>query len=240
MMNEITRNTLLKKDDTIYRILAIRDERLLVTDCLKRSMPRWMVAEGFASAPPISEDNLCKEAGTCPPPLDSLDAKAKKKAHERYTMIAPILAILDDDALRNAAINKIAEDNKVSRKSLVSWLCSYICFMDVAALAPKQRSKEKELTDDQKNFRWALNKFYYTRHGNSLMDAFVMLLKERYCDENGELAEEHPTINQFRYFYRTHKDIRKEHISRDGIKDYEMNHRPLLGDNSYRLYYLSY
>jgi hypothetical protein len=38
-------------------------------------------------------------------------------------------------------------------------------YQDIAALAPRQRQEKKALTKDQKNIRWALNKYYYTRHG---------------------------------------------------------------------------
>lgn len=77
--------------------------------------------------------------------------------------------------------------------------------------------------------RWALNKFFYTKNKNSLQTAYIMMLKEKYTNENGELIK-HPTIHQFRYFYRKTKDMRTYYITRNGIKDYQRNHRPLLGE----------
>lgn len=56
------------------------------------------------------------------------------------------------------------------------------------------------------------------------------MLKEKYCDGYGVLLSEHPTFNQFRYFYRKHRNMQNYYISRDGIKSYQRNHRPLLGD----------
>ena len=56
------------------------------------------------------------------------------------------------------------------------------------------------------------------------------MLKERYCDSNGTLLPEYPTINQFRYFYRKHNKMQTYYISRDGLKNYQRNNRPLLGD----------
>ena len=56
------------------------------------------------------------------------------------------------------------------------------------------------------------------------------MLKEKYCDGEGKLLSEYPTYNQFRYFYSKYKTMQNALISRNGIKDYQRNHRPLLGD----------
>lgn len=78
--------------------------------------------------------------------------------------------------------------------------------------------------------RWALNKFFYTKNKNSLHVAYIQLLKEKYCDITGNLLPEYPSFYQFRYFYRKTKKMQTYYISRDGIKNYERNNRPLLGD----------
>ena len=56
------------------------------------------------------------------------------------------------------------------------------------------------------------------------------MLKERYCDGNGNLLSEYPSFHQFRYFYRKHKSLQDYYISREGIRQYQRDHRPLLGD----------
>ena len=78
--------------------------------------------------------------------------------------------------------------------------------------------------------RWALNKFYYTKHKNSLQTAYTMMLKARYCDKEGNLLPEYPSIHQFKYYYRKHKKLQTYYISREGIKKYQRDHRPLLGE----------
>lgn len=60
--------------------------------------------------------------------------------------------------------------------------------MDVAVLAPKRREDNRALTQDEKNIRWALNKFFYTTKKQPLMTAYTMMLKEKYCDGLGMLA----------------------------------------------------
>ena len=86
------------------------------------------------------------------------------------------------------------------------------------------------MTEDEKNMRWGLNKFYYTQHKNSLSTAYTMTMRAKYCDKNGVLLPKYPSIHQFRYFEKKHRRLQNYYISRDGIKDYQKNHRPLLGD----------
>ena len=45
--------------------------------------------------------------------------------------------------------------------------------MDMLALAPKGKNNDRELSVDEKNMRWGLNKFFYTQKKNSLHTAYV-------------------------------------------------------------------
>ena len=116
-----------------------------------------------------------------------------------------------------------------SKQTIRKYLCLYLVYQNIAALAPAPKV-EKELSQDEKNMRWALNKFFYSKHKNSLNTAYTFMLKEKYCTTDGQLVEKFPTFDQFRYFYRKTKSMQKYYISRDGIKDYQRNNRPLLGD----------
>ena len=62
------------------------------------------------------------------------------------------------------------------------------------------------------------------------MTAYALMLKEKYCNQDGRLIADYPSFDQFRYFYRKTKKMQQYYISRDGIKDYQRNNRPLLGD----------
>ena len=97
------KNDYLKIDDTIYRILAEDKDNYLVLNCNKKNMPVWRLeaelADGViinrAEAFEILEIELIEE---------ELTGTAFKQAHERYTMIAGVLAFMNDDSLRNRAI----------------------------------------------------------------------------------------------------------------------------------------
>ena len=145
-------------------------------------------------------------------------------------MIAPILFFIADDGMRSRPICSVAREHGVSKQTVRSYLCLYLSYMDVAALAPRRRKDDRVLTQDEKNIRWALNKFFYTTKKQSLTTAYTMMLKEKYCDALGVLAEEYPSYYQFRYFYRKTRNLQNFYISRDGLKNYQRNNRPLTGE----------
>lgn len=228
--SEYEKNNLIRMNDGIYRILAIKDSSYLCIDCLNRTMPKWYSLNDLKISSLCREEDLLTETGFYTRSMEELSAEEKRIVYEKYYVVAFILPFIDDDKRRLQAIRVISEEKKISRRSVVNYLCMYLVYQKITVFAPKV-TMTKNLTEDQKNIRWALNKFFYTRHGNSLTDAFVMMLKAKYCDEAGNLLPEHPSIYQFKYYYRTHKSIQKKIISQEGIKEYEMNYRPLLGEN---------
>ena len=219
---QLKKNDLIKTDSSIFRILSVGDN-VLAIDCKKKTMPQFFSYDFFSDSEIIncnSPDYL---------EFEDLSPADRKIAQQRYTMIASAVSVLDDTKQRNLMLENSSKQFGISKQTLRSYLCTYLVYQDIAALAPKH-SKGKELTQDQKNMRWALNKFFYTRNQNSLPTAYTMMLKAKYCDDYGKLLPEYPSFNQFRYFYRKHRKMENFFISRDGIKDYQMNNRPLLGD----------
>ena len=216
------KNDLIKTGSSIFRILSAGDN-VLAIDCNKKTKPQFFSFDFYSDGETInyiSSDYL---------DFDELSPADRKIAQQRYTMIASAVSVLEDVKQRNLMLENSAEQFGVSKQTLRTYLCAYLVYQDIAALAPKH-SKGKELTQDQKNMRWALNKFFYTRNQNSLPTAYTMMLKAKYCNDYGKLLPEYPSFNQFRYFYRKHRKMENFFIRRDGIKDYQMNNRPFLGD----------
>ena len=221
---------LLRSGDAIIRVLEVQEDRVLVIDCIKRTMPVWvemMVLESYFECTSVE---LFEVTEIITAEVDTLDADQRKTMYERYTMIAPILSFVADDGMRSRLIGSMAEEYRVSKQTVRSYLCLYLSYMDVTALVPKHREDDRVLTQDEKNMRWALNKFFYTTKKQSLMTAYTMMLKEKYCDALGVLAEEYPSYYQFRYFYRKTRNLQNFYISRDGLKNYQRNNRPLTGE----------
>lgn len=226
------KNELVRHDGSIYRILTVRDAKVLVIDCVKRTMPMWMDADAFDSKPICTEQEFWNETGIIPVPAEDLEPLDRKAAYERFTWISSVLPYIEDAAARTLAIQNAAQKFGKSEVTIRKILCQYLVFQEVGALAPRKRKTKGELTPDEKNMRKAINKYFYSERKNSLHTAFVLMLKDMYCDEAGKLAEDHPKFHQFRYFYyRKYRKIETYIISREGLSAYQRDHRPLLGDN---------
>lgn len=224
------KNDLYFKDDSIVRVLDVKEDRALMIDCVRRTMPQWKDIVSLVGWDQCSQETLYEITDVNLLELDSLSSESRKVAYERYTMIAPILRLLPDEQKKCEMISVIASNEKVSKQTVRKYLCLYLAFQNVAILAPKDKENDTLLTKDEKNMRWALNKFYFSYQKHSLKTAYTMMLKAKYCDGNGELLAEYPTFNQFRYFYRKRKNNQTYYISRNGLTNYQRNNRPLLGD----------
>lgn len=152
---------LLRSGNNIMRILDIQDDRILMIDCVKHTMPVWRKFESVDSVLSESEllrvyfqcsgkdlsvctaNELLKTTGFTSVDIDILDAGKRKVMYERYTMIAPILPFFSDDKIRSKLICSIAEGHKVSKQTVRNYLCLYLSYLDVTILAPKKRKIER-------------------------------------------------------------------------------------------------
>lgn len=223
------KNSLWKSGEQIVRVLELKNEKVFVIDCVKRTMPYWVIADSLSGYEECTESEMIQETGVVISDIEKLDAESKRFIREHFTMIAPILPFVSDIKQRTYIINQIAIEKNVSKQTIRNYLCLYLVYQNESVFCPKQK-EEKELTEDEKNMRWGLNKFYYNQHKNSLSTAYTMMLRAKYCDKNGVILPEHPSINQFRYFEKKYRKRQNYYISRNGLKDYQKNHRPLLGD----------
>lgn len=225
------KNSLLMKNGAVIRILDVNVEDALIIDCVRLTMPVWVKKELLAGYTEITIDVLEEITGIHIQDMDGLSRDENKFIHKHFTLIAGVLPFIGDINMRSSVIGQISKTQGVSKQTIRRYLCLYLAYQDMSVFAPKERLTAKELSADEKNMRWALNKFYYTTRKHSLKVAYTQMLKEKYCDGNGVLTTEYPSFYQFRYFYRKHKKLQNYYISRNGIKDYQKNHRPLLGDN---------
>lgn len=223
------KNSLWKSREQIIRVLDVKNEKVFVIDCVKRTMPYWVIVDSLSGYEEYTESEMIQRTGAVIPDIEKLDAESRRFIREHFTMIAPVLPFVSDIKQRTYIINQIAAEKNVSKQTIRNYLCLYLIYQDESVFCPKQK-EEKELTEDEKNMRWGLNKFYYNQHKNSLSTAYTMMLRAKYCDKNGVILPEHPSINQFRYFEKKYRKRQNYYISRNGLKDYQKNHRPLLGD----------
>lgn len=219
MLNEIY-----KINSDFYRVLQQYEDRVLVINCNMKTMPHFISMDTLLNLTPTT-DTLFTFTD-----FENISPTANKIMHQRYTLISPLLSYLVNPKARTSLIKEIASNNNISHMTIRNYYYSYLAAQDIRILLPKsQKSSERPLTEFEKNIQWSLNKFYYTEKQNTLTFTYQMLLKEKYT-ENGILVDKYPSFSQFRYFYQKHKNPQKELIRRLGIKKYQRNKRPLLGD----------
>lgn len=90
---------LLKNDNQIIRVLMQRENKSLVIDCIKRTMPQWVQNADLVSFAPASELELYEVTGIFP--NREPDAEEQRIAQERYTRIAGVLPFIGDEAKRS-------------------------------------------------------------------------------------------------------------------------------------------
>jgi putative transposase len=224
------RNELYRRENVFYRILSILEERLLVIDCVKQHMPDWVTAnvlDGFILA---QEQELHVFLGIALPEYETLNQQEKRVCHERYSVISPLLVFLDDESERNKLIKGLSIKLNLSSKTIRKYLVTYLVFSSLVALKPTLQLKEKVLSYDEINFRWAINKFYYSPKKLTIRRTYLLLLRDKYTVD-GKLLEHYPKFHRFNYFFQRFRKKETELISREGLSQYQRNHRPLLGDS---------
>lgn len=203
------KHDLLRDEKSIIRVLEVTPDRVLMIDCIKKTMPVWVESSVLESFHVCTGKELFETTGFTIADLDTLDSDQRKTMYDRYTLIAPILPYVSDEKMRSRLISSMATEHKMSKQTIRNYLCLYLIFMDIAALAPNKRTDDAALTQDEKNMRWALNKFFYTKHKNSLKTAYTMMLKEKYCNAMGILLDTYPSLLSVPLFLPQNKEDAK-------------------------------
>ena len=218
---------LIRFNGQIHRILAFGDQKTLLMNCVNLSMPKWMDSSSLSNCAHCTEEELLATAEITD--FDSLSAEKKKLAHKRYTMIASVLAFVADEYMRTNAITQAAAEYGVTKQTIRRYLYLFLAYQRLEALVQAEKSTGKALSLDEKNFRWAINKFYYSSAKHTLKGTYLLMLKEKYTDTSGFLMDGYPAFHRFRYFYNKTKKLQSYYISREGLTCYQRNHRALLG-----------
>lgn len=213
------------------RVLLQMDSESYVVDCQHFRMPYAVSQKQLAETEPLQTEDYTVFV------LDEDVSAAQRKGRDRrLALIQPLMAdvCIYDKHHRNELLRGIIAQNSVNRRTVLLYLWRYWVYQSKNALLPQERppKEARALTADEKAFRWALNKFFYTPQRQSLQTAYKMMLQAKYCDVHGRLLPQRPTFWQFRYFYRQHRDPINETISRQGIKAYQRNYRPITGSVS--------
>ena len=214
--------------EQIFRVLAVERERVLVIDCIKKTMPVWMDIEKLYDF--TEEEGSCRSGETDFDILEDYSPDVRKIVYQRYNIISAILPFVDNEYMRSEMVARMASERGISKQSVRKYLSEYLSSQDIRSLAPQERNTDRALTQDEKNMRKALNKYYYTTKKRTLKNVYTLMLKDSYCDGDGKLLSVYPSFYQFRYFFRKYNSKQTEFISRNGLSYYQRNQRPLTGD----------
>jgi len=221
------KNDLILYNEQIHRLLEFKNSQVLLINCVKKTMPFFVEQSLIQYCPSCAEEELKFLLKI--PDFDTLSQHKKKIAQEKFTLIAPVLPLIANEHMRSQMIDYIYKEKNISKQTIRKYLCLYLVSQNISSLTYNEKAT-KPLSQNEKNFRWALNKFFYTPLKNTLRDTYLLLIKIKYTDEHGNLVENYPKFHQFRYFYLKTKKLQNYFISRNGLSDYQRNHRPLLGE----------
>lgn len=221
------KNQLLSSNGLIYRVLDFNDNIVLVINCIKMTIPVWITSKELESFDEITQEDLLKVNNVQLPAFECLSIQDKKIAQDKYASIGSILPLIGEDEDRNEMISYLSKVFSISRKTIVRRLCLFLTYQDICCFVIKHQKEQRELTKDEKNFRYVLNKYFYNREKMTLTHCYKILLREKYSDEKG-ILNNHPSIYQFKYFYYKNRRLNSVYISREGRSEYERNIRPLL------------
>ncbi len=133
------KNQLVKAQGTIYRVLAVDADDVLLLDCIKKVMPKWYKLDEAGGYEACTEDELLSATETVLVEEQDMSPKTRQTVHERYTVIAGLLPFVGDDRLRTEAIKRIATEKGISMPTVRSYLCQYLVYQNISALLPKER-----------------------------------------------------------------------------------------------------
>jgi len=107
---------------------------------------------------------------------------------------------------------------------------------------PRQLLERQGINVDEnikRIFKKGLNSYYYNERKNSLKTTYELIIKEHFSsqirDKSGKqvlvLEQKLPTYEQFLYWYRKNRDIKKEVSTRGSSKEFYQRNRAIIGNS---------
>lgn len=209
----------------LYRLLIEAEGFAWISDWEKNGAP---IRIGNTSE--LIQENVPEEF------LDETMPSKKREStmESRFYIIRPLIdnpIFICNPALRRKKIVEVSEEHGISSKTVTRFYFAYLA-RGKRGLLPMDRSAagrktESSYIDD--DIQKAINKYYYSPRKLSLYGAYEMYLLDYWKGEDGCLKKGYPDFARFQRNYRKIRNDYRGIISRQGIGDYQKNHRPLLG-----------
>lgn len=190
--------------EATYRVLIEDGAGVWAIQSDGKTAPRYISSAALDSMTKVAADTMLV-------PI-ALTKKQEIQVTKRKTIIEPLIKSEEYILSRSKRLTiatEIASKNKISVRTILRFYYSYLA-KGPAGLAPVQRKTEhNEKTPDQKIMEKALNQYFYSANRMNLRMAYEMMLIDYYRTEGGILQEEHPSFNQFRYYFRKHRNMKR-------------------------------
>ena len=160
------------------RILLQMDSESYVVDCQHFRMPYAVSQKQLAETEPLQTEDYTVFV------LDEdVSAAQRKERDRRLALIQPLMTdvCIYDKHHRNELLRGIIAQNSVNRRTVLLYLWRYWVYQSKNALLPQERppKEARALSADEKIFRWALNKFFYTPQRQGLQTAYKKVLQTK-------------------------------------------------------------
>ncbi len=101
------KNELLKNESAIIRALELKEGKVLIINCLKMTMPKWILSDALSDYIPCDNGELWERTGFKEENIDEVESERRNTMYQRYTIIAGILPFIRDETMRNKVIGTI-------------------------------------------------------------------------------------------------------------------------------------
>ena len=122
----MVKNDLFELNNTIYRVLDLTADKVLVIDCLKRAMPKWVGLEDVSAFHPTTIEVLQDKANIKIYDIEDAPQPIQRTIREHFTLIAGVLPFVSDSKERSRAIQGQQAHDKNLPMS-VSCFSGYVC-----------------------------------------------------------------------------------------------------------------
>ena len=78
---DVSKNVLLRSDDTILRVIDVRNDNVFLIDCIKRTMPGWADLSTVLCLEPCTEEDLWTETDVVIPEMQALTPEQLRLVH---------------------------------------------------------------------------------------------------------------------------------------------------------------
>ena len=136
-------NNLYKKDEQIFRCIDEAEDKILVIDCIKRSLPYWTdrsYLDGFSS---ISEEEFLRAVKVELPRIGDLTKQQLKVMHLRFASISSCITKITNEVERRLMTYSAALDYEVNIQTIRHRLCDYLAFQNILILVPRRKNKRE-------------------------------------------------------------------------------------------------